>query len=93
MLLTNGNSLSFILSDQEDLHQICLLLIEKQSERCFNTQLISNTYVWSPDSRYIAYLSKTPAQEVDIFVVDLFKEVITNITQDGNRMTEQSIAQ
>lgn len=88
----DGERLSYTLNDQDYLHQICVLRIEGQSEQCFNTQWISNAYVWSRDSRYIAYLSKTSSGEVDIFVVDIYEGVIKNLTQDGSGAIEERIA-
>lgn len=89
----NGEWLSYLLDDQEHLHQICVLRIEDRSEQCFNTQWISNAYVWSRDSRYVAYLSKTSSGEIDIFVVDVYEGVIMDLTRDGNNTLEDWIAQ
>ena len=89
----NGIWLSYTLNDQEHVSQICVLSVEKQSEWCFDTRSISNQYVWSQDSGHIAYLSKTSSEEVDIFVIDIPKAAIRNLTEDGNMIIEQDISQ
>jgi Tol biopolymer transport system component len=89
----NGKWLSYTLNDQKHTNQICVFSIAERTEQCFNTQWISNQYVWSRDSHHIAYLSKTPSEEVDIFIIDVNKGVIENLTQDGNIVNEQRITQ
>lgn len=73
------------------MNQICVLSVEKQEEKCFDTRSISNQYVWDHNNQYIAYLSKTLAGEVDLFMIDINEGIIENLTEDGNKMIEQNI--
>jgi len=90
----DGNWISYLLNDQEQVRQICAFQVEERewNERCFNTQWISNEYVWSSDSRFIVYLGKTPSGETDLFAVDVREDAIINLTQDGNEVIEEHIA-
>lgn len=90
----DGNWISYMLNDQEQARQICAFQVDERewNERCFNTQWISNEYVWSPDSRLIVYLGKTPSGKTDLFAVDVREGTILNLTQDGNEVIEECIA-
>lgn len=90
----DGRWISYLLNAQEQVCQICAFQVEEREwdERCFDAQWISNEYVWSTDSQFIAYLGKTPLGGTDLFAVDIREDTIINLTQDGNGVVEEYIA-
>lgn len=83
-----GKWLSYMINDKKLINGMCVLNIAERAEKCFNTKWSSNTYVWDQNSRYVAYLGKTPAGEADIFVIDIQEGTLRNLTQDGNNAIE-----
>ncbi len=88
----DGRWLSYTINDKKLINGICILNITERIEKCFDARWSSDGYVWDQNSRYVAYLGKTPVEEVDLFVIDVQEGTIKNLTQDGNNAIETSIA-
>lgn len=88
----DGKWLSYMINDRKLINGICILNIAERAEKCFDAKWSSNEHVWDQNSRYVTYLGKTPAEEADIFAIDVQEGTIKNLTQDGNNAIETWIA-
>ena len=73
-------------------NRVCVFFVSTESRKCFDAEWTVNVVAWSPDSRYILYLGKTPSREPDLFAIDLTSEQTINLTRDGNSGLETDFA-
>jgi Tol biopolymer transport system component len=86
----DGEWLSY--TTQEAGNSICVLRVEDGLKHCFKVvNATSNWYVWGGSSQ-IAYVSRDSVQGPDLFATSVPGGVMTNLTQDGNSIVEDSIA-
>ncbi|MBN1248625.1 MAG: hypothetical protein JXC32_13280 [Anaerolineae bacterium] len=85
----NGEWLLFSLTDSTSANQLCVIHFDDEPDlRCFNVQRKSGDYVWSSDSRFVAFVSSV---ETDLCVLEVSSGEIRNLTNDGDSQVEESI--
>lgn len=85
----NSQWLSFAFSDTQSANQLCLVRNVDYTLRCFNVGWKANEFVWSTDSRYVAFLAPiTDARLQDLYALEAATGQVLNVTGDGETQNE-----
>lgn len=77
---TNGNGIS---------NQLCMVEAERDPARCFDVRWKNNQFVWSRDSRFVAFIGGVGENAAsDIYVLEAASGKVTNLTNNGNSEDE-----
>jgi tricorn protease-like protein len=89
----DSKHLAFSLFDSREPNQLCILLVARRELTCKDVKYAVNQFVWSVDSRYLAFLAPAgnPALH-DIHALDTATMEDKNLTNDGEAEWEESIA-
>lgn len=89
----NSEWLSLSFSHGQSANQLCLLHSLDYSLRCFDVAWKANHFVWSTDSRYLAFLSSgTDEQMHDLYALEAATGQVLNLTGDGEKQIEDDFA-
>ncbi len=85
----NGEWLLFSLTDSVAANQLCVVRFGDAPDlRCFDVRWKANLFVWSSDSRFVAFLASV---ETDLYVLDVVSGEVRNLTNDGSAQVEDYI--
>ncbi len=66
-------------------NQLCMVDVKRDPARCFDVRWKNNQFVWSGDSRFVAFIGGAGKDAAsDIYVLEAAAGVVRNLTNNGN---------
>ena len=66
-------------------NQLCVVNVKHDAARCFDVRWKQNQFVWSRDSRFIAFIGRTGGNEPqDLYALEVANGQVKNLTNNGN---------